>query len=180
MLKRSDLDQIERFLMGATLQDAIKIVQVCQALTAECRLMLDVIDQRTEDFFNVTNEAKPQAAIRPGAGQAGHEAAGSRGHDTSRSGEDLRREVHATRDPVSDSGSANGEVQPKPQARPNRRRNKSSDSGGQERVGTGGAVEAVGGPLLPSEGVPTVERSDEQVQTVPVKKRRGRPRKQKE
>lgn len=170
MLKRSDLDQIDRFLMGATLQDAIKLVQVCQALTAECRLMLDVIDQRTEDFFS-GNSVKE---VRTGGGQGGDASAGPRGQDAASDSDSVRPLVHATRDSVSDSRSE----QPSQESAAAVAGGDSSPVGGSaKRVGRRNKKSPLGGEVRTGSEVPEERSSDGEPDPQPVKRKRGRPRK---
>jgi hypothetical protein len=162
MLKRSDLDQIDSFLMGATLQDVIKIVHVCQTLTAECRLMLDVIDQRTEEFFNhevTTNSSREERG-----------ASALRNRESKHVGNSPEVPAHSQARTAVDSrptGSEASTTRPKPEGdRPAEERNPSG-------LGEGQVVQqTLGGEVLNPDNTQPVGGK--------VKRKRGRPRKNKE
>ena len=177
MLKRNELDQIDRFLMGATLQDAIKIVHVCQALTAECRLMLDVIDQRTEDFFGANNTPS-QDQVRQGGGQGSDASLVQSGDVSVGDLETLQRTVHPSRDSVGDEGDSGLRTQ---DDAANRGGDRGSESGGAAGLGTRGKGSEVGGKVSATQELSASGPPDDKVQEQQqVERRRGRPQKKKE
>ena len=167
MISRKQLEEIENYLFSASLNDIPNVLgRVMPMLFSEMRVMMDLLDTRTEDFFNGRR-------VQPGSGSLSSQAADGRSEflgDQTSTPEPSR--------PSSAEVSASVRFAEEEQSPSPERGGVSGTEGADPpSVDGGGSVVAeVGGTVRGKAGV-AGESSVRADREEPVKRKRGRPRK---
>jgi len=169
MISRKQLDEIENYLFDASLNDIPNVLgRVMPMLFSEMRVMMDLLDTRTEDFFN--------GRFHPRSGGIGKPDADRR--------QEFLGDTTSTPEPARPSGaevSSAVRLAEEDQSAPAKRGGVPATQGtnppGLDRGGC--VVTEVGGPVRTGQAGDAGESSVSADRTEPVKpkRKRGRPRK---
>lgn len=169
MITRREVDELEGYLLDCTLNDVPRVFgKVLPTLFTEFRLLLDLLDQQTEEFFN--NESKVErnrsgVLHDPRHGEGGGELLGG-GEDGAapappRNPSPVQRVPHGS---PSDS-------------RPDATRTGGGEAASSSGLVTGGLRETLGGEVRTDSGNQPATSGEPIDAVLKPKKKRGRPRK---
>ena len=66
MITRQEINELERYLLECTLNDVPRVFgKVLPTVFAEMRLLLDVLDERTEEFFHESAVGHQRSGLLP-------------------------------------------------------------------------------------------------------------------